>query len=48
MFLENAPSTHIEDKMDTSNIHFINTNTGGVLMAKYKTCVFITFFFILY
>jgi len=36
MISRNAPNIHGKDKMDTSNILFINANAGGAFMAKYN------------
>ena len=36
MTLQNAPNIHSEDKMEVSNLHFINANAGGAFMAKYN------------
>ncbi len=36
MIRRNAPNIHGKDKMDVSNIHFINANAGGAFMAKYN------------
>lgn len=36
MISRNAPNINASDKMDVSNIRFINANAGGAFMAKYN------------